>query len=70
MTPMQAIVATTKTAAACARLGKLTGTLEVGKRADVVAVAGDPLADIAVLQQAERITLVMRDGQVFKQLAD
>jgi len=70
MTPMQAIVATTKTAAACARLGKLTGTLEVGKRADVVAVAGDPLADIAVLQQAERITLVMRDGEVFKQLAD
>ena len=70
MTPMQAIIATTKTAAACARLGKLTGTLEVGKRADVIAVAGDPLTDITVLQQAERITLVMRDGHVFKHLAD
>jgi imidazolonepropionase len=31
---MQAIVATTKTAAECCRLGHLTGTLEPGKRAD------------------------------------
>ena len=69
MTPMQAIVATTKTAAECSRIGKLTGTLEPGKHADLIAVAGDPLADIAVLQKAEAITLVMRDGQVFKQLA-
>jgi len=68
MTPMQAIVATTKTAAECARVGKITGTLEVGKRADLIAVAGDPLADIAMLQRAECITLVMRDGTVFKQL--
>jgi imidazolonepropionase-like amidohydrolase len=67
MTPMQAIVATTKTAAACARVGKITGTLEVGKRADLIAVAGDPLADIAVLQRAECITLVMRDGITFAQ---
>ena len=35
MTPMQAIVATTKTAAECSRIGKLTGTLEPGKRADL-----------------------------------
>ena len=68
MTPMQAIVATTKTAAECSRVGTITGTLEVGKRADLVAVAGDPLADIAILQRAERITLVMRDGMTFKQL--
>ena len=68
MTPMQAIVATTKTAAECARIGALTGTLEAGKRADLIAVAGDPLADIAVLQDAAKITLVMRDGRVHKQL--
>ena len=67
MTPMQAIVATTKTAAACARVGRITGTLEAGKRADLIAIAGDPLADIAILQRTECITLVMRDGQVFKQ---
>ena len=68
MTPMQAIVATTKIAAACARVGKITGTLEAGKRADLIAVAGDPLADIALLQRAECISLVIRDGQVFKDL--
>jgi imidazolonepropionase-like amidohydrolase len=38
MTPMQAIVATTRTAAECARLSHLTGTLEVGKRADLLAI--------------------------------
>src|SRR5512132_2678768 len=58
MTPMQAIVATTKTAAACSRIGTLTGTLEPGKRADLIAVAGDPLADIAILQDAKKITFV------------
>ena len=69
MTPMQAIVATTKTAAACARVGKITGTLDIGKRADLIAIAGDPLADIAILQRAECVTLVLRDGQVFKEAA-
>ncbi len=68
MTPMQALVATTKTAAECARVGRITGTLEPGKRADLIAVAGDPLADIAVLQKAEAIRLVMRDGTIAKRL--
>jgi imidazolonepropionase-like amidohydrolase len=66
MTPMQAIVATTKTAAECSRIGHLTGTLEPGKRADILAVAGDPLADIAVLQDREKLALIMKDGQPFK----
>lgn len=66
MTPMQAIVATTKTAAECARLGDVTGTVAPGMRADLLAVDGDPLADIAVLQQRERLGLIMKDGQCFK----
>lgn len=40
------------------------GTIEVGKRADVVAVDGDPLADISILAD---INLVMKDGVVYKQ---
>jgi imidazolonepropionase-like amidohydrolase len=68
MTPMQAIVATTRTAAECARLDTLTGTLEVGKRADVLAVEGDPLADIRVLQDQSKLQLIMRDGKAFKNL--
>jgi imidazolonepropionase-like amidohydrolase len=68
MTPMQAIVATTKSAAECLRLAHLTGTLEVGKRADLLAVDGDPLADIRVLQDKSRLMLIMRDGQAFRSL--
>jgi imidazolonepropionase-like amidohydrolase len=66
MTPMQAIVAATGTAAACACLGHLTGTLQPGKRADVLAVDGDPLQDITVLQDRARLRLIMKDGQAFK----
>ncbi|MGI8925797.1 MAG: amidohydrolase family protein [Tepidiformaceae bacterium] len=66
MTPMQAIVATTKTAAECACLGAVTGTIEAGKRADILAVSGDPLADISVLQHAGKLKLIMRDGKSFK----
>ncbi|WP_417657315.1 amidohydrolase family protein [Pseudidiomarina aestuarii] len=40
------------------------GTIEVGKRADVVAVNGDPLADISILAD---INLVVKDGVVYKQ---
>jgi imidazolonepropionase-like amidohydrolase len=66
MTPMQAIVAATGTAAACSRIEGITGTLEPGKRADLLALDGDPLADIALLQQKERLALIMQDGRVFK----
>jgi len=66
MTPMQAIVATTKTAAECARFDNITGTIAPGKRADILAVDGDPLADVAVLQQREKLALIMKDGQPFK----
>jgi imidazolonepropionase-like amidohydrolase len=66
MTPLQAIVATTGTAAECARVGHLTGTIVPGKRADLLAVDGDPLADITVLQDRERLALIMKDGRVHR----
>lgn len=68
MTPMQAIVATTRSAAECSRISHLTGTLEVGKRADVLGVDGDPLADIRILQDRDKLALIMRDGVAFKSL--
>jgi imidazolonepropionase-like amidohydrolase len=40
------------------------GTLEVGRRADLVIVDGDPLADPRVLADRSRIRLVVRDGVI------
>lgn len=59
MTPMQAIVATTRSAAELMGLDDELGTLEAGKRADFVVVDGDPL-EFATL--AERISAVYQDG--------
>ena len=64
MTPMQAIVAGTSSGAALLGLEREVGTIAVGKRADLVAVQGDPLQSIAVL---EHVDFVMKDGKVFKQ---
>lgn len=66
LTPMQSIVATTKTAAECIRLGDKLGTLEPGKLADLLAVDGDPLTDIRVLQNRDKLALIMKDGKAFK----
>jgi imidazolonepropionase-like amidohydrolase len=53
MTPLQIIVAATRDAAiVCDREGSL-GTLEVGKIADVLVVAGDPLSDLTALDEAQ-----------------
>jgi imidazolonepropionase-like amidohydrolase len=62
LTPMQALQATTSWAAECLGLERDLGTLEKGKRADVVVVDGDPLADVRILPDARRIKLVMKDG--------
>jgi imidazolonepropionase-like amidohydrolase len=59
MTPAAAMVATTRTAAELLGVQDELGTIEVGKRADLVAVDGDPL-DLAGL--GDRVKLVYRDG--------
>jgi imidazolonepropionase-like amidohydrolase len=59
MTPMQAIEATTRSAAELMGLEDELGTLEAGKRADLVVLDGDPL-EVATL--ADRIEAVYQDG--------
>ena len=56
---MQALVATTSSAAELMGLEAELGTLEPGKRADLVVVDGDPM-DLATLDQ--RIAAVYQDG--------
>jgi imidazolonepropionase-like amidohydrolase len=63
-TPMEAICAATRDAAHLMAMEHELGTLEPGKLADLIVVDGDPLRDIAVLQDRERIALVMKDGAV------
>ena len=66
MTPMQAIVASTRTAAECLEMEAEIGTLELGKIADLLVVDGDPLVDISILQNRERLPLIMKGGEIFK----
>ncbi len=66
MTPMQAIVATTKTAAECARVDTLVGTIAAGKRADIIGVRGDPLANIGLFKDPASVAFVMKDGAIHK----
>jgi imidazolonepropionase-like amidohydrolase len=68
MTPMQAIVATTKTASECVHMEQDVGTLEPGKYADVLIIDGDPLTDIKLLQEPSKIAMIMQGGKVHRAL--
>jgi len=63
MTPAQAIQTATTVAADMMGWQDRIGSIEKGKFADIVAVAGDPLKDITEL---ERIKFVMKGGQVIR----
>ncbi|MDY0406097.1 amidohydrolase family protein [Virgibacillus sp. 179-BFC.A HS] len=68
MSPMEAIVATTKTAAECLGWQDRLGTIEQGKLADIVITKGNPLEDINLLTEHDNIQLVMKDGKVEKNI--
>ncbi|MDA0706874.1 MAG: amidohydrolase family protein [Proteobacteria bacterium] len=63
MTPMQAIQAATVEAAELIGWPDTVGAIEPGMFADIIAVNGDPLADVTVL---ENVSFVMKGGKVFK----
>jgi imidazolonepropionase-like amidohydrolase len=64
MTPMQAIQAATHNAADLLGKSDLLGSIQPGKYADIIAVPGDPLADVRAL---EHVSFVMKDGKIYKQ---
>ena len=61
--PMHAIVAATSLSAESMRLGQTIGTLAPGYEADIIAVDGDPLAEIGAMG---RVVFVMRAGRVYR----
>ncbi|GLO64558.1 MULTISPECIES: amidohydrolase family protein [Oceanobacillus] len=66
MTPMEAIIASTKTAAECLGWEDKVGTIEEGKLADIIIVNGNPLEDINLLANNENIKTVIKDGKIEK----
>ena len=68
MSPMQAIVAATKTASECVQMAGDIGTLEAGKLADLLVVDGDPLSDISVLEDRSKLLMIMQGGRTHKDL--
>lgn len=63
MKPESAIIAGTKRGAEVLGLDKEIGTIEVGKKADIIGLKGNPLKDISVLQNVD---FVMKDGDIIK----
>lgn len=61
LTPMQAIQSATVHAADLLGWSDRIGSIEAGRLADIIAVSGDPIADIATL---EKVSFVMKGGQV------
>ncbi|MDQ6891748.1 MAG: amidohydrolase family protein [Acidobacteriota bacterium] len=63
MTPMAAIQSATSKAAEMLEMSGRLGVIAPGAYADIVAVPGDPLADV---KELERVSFVMKDGKVFR----
>jgi imidazolonepropionase-like amidohydrolase len=63
MTPMQAIQTATSSAADLLGHSDVLGSIKPGKYADIIAVAGDPMQDVSVL---ENVNFVMKDGKIYK----
>jgi imidazolonepropionase-like amidohydrolase len=64
MLPLEAIKSATSVAAKFLEIDDRLGSVQVGKIADLVAVPGDPLADISAMR---RVNFVMKDGIVHRQ---
>jgi len=64
--PMDAIISATSMSARSLRLDKTIGTIAPGYDADLIAVDGDPTADITAVT---RVAFVMKGGTVFKHVA-
>ncbi|MSQ59206.1 MAG: amidohydrolase family protein [Betaproteobacteria bacterium] len=67
--PMEAILAATKSGAQIMHMSERTGCVQPGFLADLVLVKGDPLADVAILQGEDNILAVMKEGEFHKPFA-
>jgi imidazolonepropionase-like amidohydrolase len=66
MTPMQALVAATRMGTTCMGLGDETGVLRAGMLADFLVVDGNPLKGVRILEERQRLRLIVKDGMIYK----
>jgi imidazolonepropionase-like amidohydrolase len=64
MSPIDALKSATANDADLLGIAQKVGTLEKGKLADVIAIPGDPTADITA---TERVSFVMKEGRIIRQ---
>jgi len=64
--PAEALVCATRNGGRAMRADGKLGTLETGMLADMILVDGDPIADVSILTDANRLSLIMKDGAIHK----
>jgi len=64
--PVEALVCATRNGGRAMNAAGQLGTLEVGMLADLILVDGDPVADCTILTDANRLSLIMKDGGIHK----
>nr|MDJ0896238.1 amidohydrolase family protein [Alphaproteobacteria bacterium] len=67
-TPMEAITAATKLGGQIMMMPDELGQVREGFLADLLLVDGDPLKDVSILQDADRLLVVMKDGAFHKRV--
>ena len=65
MRPMDVLLSATRVNAELLRLDDRIGTIAPGKEADLIAVAGNPLDDLRLFQDPDRLHLVMKAGHIY-----
>ena len=68
-TPMEAIVAATKLGGEIMQMGDELGQIREGYLADLLVVDGNPLTDVAMMRDQDRLTVIMKDGAFHKREA-
>jgi imidazolonepropionase-like amidohydrolase len=63
--PLDALVCATRNGGVAMRAQGDLGTLEAGMLADMVLVDGDPLKDLAILTDRDRLAMIMKDGAIY-----
>jgi len=68
MKPMEVLMSATKVNAELFRMQDKIGTVEPGKYADLIVVAGDPLRNLRIFQNLDNLKVIMKGGQLVKQV--